>query len=237
MKKLIVLLLILNLGYAARAQNGSIIEVQGVASVSTSPTETIISMELQSKKPTYALAIEDLNDRSNTLQKELNKLDFEDEDIITTQYNVRKNTIYERGAQKDDGYVAVQTLEIRFKNDSRKLLKVINSVTKSSSSPEIALRFDIDSETRTKLKEQLLAQAMKNARKKADIIAKEANYLITGIKMVNYGSTGSAPRPYKAVAYEMASARYADENVMSNIQAGDLTLTDQVYVVFEIKKQ
>jgi hypothetical protein len=37
LKELGVLVFILNLGYVAFAQNGSIIEVQGVASIATSP--------------------------------------------------------------------------------------------------------------------------------------------------------------------------------------------------------
>lgn len=237
MKKTILLIIIIfafnSLSRAQDASSPSLLTVQGVSEMSVKPTQTIVSLTIKSEEKTYAGAVKSLIERVNILSTNFKEIEFEEKNIMTSNFQVNKNQININGKWIEEGFIAVQSLKVVFKQDKKRLLEVLNTATSSKANPEIAIAFDLDNISIINTRNELIKAAVKDAKSKAEIIAKEANYQISGIKEINYMNTFYYPRGRGGL---VESNMYMDKTI-SNFEVESLTFSENVSIVFEITKK
>lgn len=218
------------LGFQVQAQNQAVLEVQGNARISVKPTRTVVVLSIKSTTDTYAGTIEDLTSRVDLLVEVLKGINLEGSQIITSNFRVDKNFVYIQGERRAKGFNGLQTLEVSFKQDKRRLLQVLTTASSSKSRPEISVSFDLDTERKKKLEDQLIQMAVSDAKHKAQLIASESGYEVSGIKEISYGIQTYAPQ-----AAVMRFDDAAESASFSNFEASDLKLTDSVLIRFYIR--
>ncbi|MEO9802596.1 MAG: SIMPL domain-containing protein [Reichenbachiella sp.] len=229
MKKLILIPFCLLIILSARAQ----LNVTGQATLTLQPKRTIISYSIGSTKDSYDEAIASMTNRIDALTLSLAKIGFKKEEIKTSNFNIRQNRKYRQGEPKGEEYIATQSLEIRFDHSTKRLLEVLNKTASDESAPTVSIAFGMSEEQEKSAKELLIQMAVADAKRKADLLAKETGYSIQGIKEINYGNTYNSPQPYRG---NMGMMKSFAENDMSNFEAKDLTIRDQVFISYEISK-
>ena len=229
MKKLILIPIYFLAIISAFAQ----LNVTGQASISVQPERTIVTYSINETRNSYDEAISLMTKRIDALTSSLIKIGFKKEDIKTANFNIHQNRIYRQGEPKGQEYVASQTLEIRFDYSTKKLLEVLNKTASDESAPSVSIAFGMSDEQEKSVKNQLMQRAVTDARAKAEILASATGYTIKGIKEINYSGISSSPRPYQA---NMGMMKTFAESDMSNFEAKDLTISDQVFISYEIGK-
>lgn len=213
-----------------------LVTVQGISKVSVKPTRTVISYEIRSIEMDYAKAVESVVKRVNLLSKNLENLGFQDKDIVTTNFNVGRNTLFDRGSLKDSGFVATQVLKIQFEQNEDKLIEVLNKSTASEADPEIVVTFELDSKNKIEVQNELIKLAVLDAEKKAELIASTSNYQIIGIEDIDYHVS---PGGYSGDIFpvtelnEVVTTGYP----ISKFEASELTLSDEILVIYRITKK
>lgn len=216
-----------------QSQDKSTLEIMGVSELSVKPSLAVISLNIRTVKIDYSGAIDDLTQRIDLLTKSLVKKGIDKAEIVTSNFNINRNTVYQRGTRKDSGYVATQSLKVQFIYSKSKFLNVLNSVTQSSADADLSIAFDLTKEQKLKVRDELIALAVRDAQKKAALIASTANYRLDGIKKISYGvNMNRSPQMNRAFAAESTTLR-SNTNI-SNFEAQDLSLSDQVYITFSI---
>lgn len=211
----------------------STMEITGNSAIEHKPTQTVVSFSINVESVSYESVLNQLNMDINGLNGSLKKLGFQPEEIITRQFSISKNRKYVNGGWKDEGYLANQMLIVVFPIDKDRLVKVLKATTGSGSQPEINISFTLDDAKRRALKEQLIIDAVLDAKMKADLIASTADQAVIGIEKITYASSagGGHPQPM----YKMAEARLASDGVdFSTMEGESITLTDQVHILFKI---
>ena len=133
------------------------------------------------------------------------------------------------------GYEAVQSIKVSFDQNKERLIEVLNKSVSSTADPSISLYFDLDNERKDKLKKELIKIAVQDAKSKGEIIAKEADYKIIGIKEINYSVRDYA---YLDIPMTMQEDQADMMDIkISNIETKDLTFRDQVQIIFYIEKK
>lgn len=228
MKKLILTPVLFLIILSAHAQ----LNVTGQATLSVQPERTTISYAINETKDSYDEALTTMTSRIDALTKSLTKIGFKKEDIKTSNFNIRQNRKYRQNEPKGFEYVASQTLNIEFDHSTKRLLEVLNKTASDEASPGVSISFGMSDEQAKKVKTQLMQMAVSDAKAKAEILASATGYTITGIKEINYGGGSAQPRPYAAGQMGMMKA-FAESDI-SNFEAQDLTVSDQVFISYEI---
>ena len=211
----------------------STLNVTGESTMNVRPTQTVITFQLAETKPTYSESIEALTSKVELLSKALQKADFTQQDIKTSNFNVRKNLVYDNGQREERGYIASQTVRVTFTQEKKRLLKILNHATSSKADPSIQINFELNEVDRKRLQNELLELAVADAHAKAEIIAKASNYSVAGIKNIIYrvDSPGRAPIAMRNVAYVESNPG------IQNFEAADLALNESVEIEFIIERQ
>ncbi|MEP2026558.1 MAG: SIMPL domain-containing protein [Reichenbachiella sp.] len=228
MKKLILIPIYFLAVVTASAQ----LNVVGNASISVQPERTIITYSINETKDSYDEAISLMTKRIDALTASLTKIGFKKEDIKTANFNIRQNRKYRQGEPKGEEYVASQTLEVRFDHSTKRLLEVLNKTASDESAPSVSITFGMSDEQEEMVKKQLMKMAVADAKAKAEILAEATGYTLMGINEINYGGSTHTPRPQSASMGMMKS--FAESDV-SNFEAKDLTITDQVFISYKIE--
>lgn len=210
----------------------SLLHVSGQAEVSMKPSLTVVALNIRSSNETYAGTVEDLTQRVDLLVGVLKDLKFKEQEIFTSNFSVVKDFVYVQGERKAKGFNGVQTLKVQFGQNKETLLKVLTAVANSQSDPEISVAFDLKAEEKADLKDELIRQAVRDGHAKAKLIAETSEHQVTGIHEIRYGTL---TQPSPVYASFKAESRMAGE--VSTFEAENLTFSDQVMIVFEIKSK
>ena len=205
--------------------------VYGEAVLNIKPDEVVASFQMGSKDIEYERTVYLLGEKSDQLSKTLKKLGYKQDDLKTTQLNVSKNYVYSNGVRKDSGYVAIQILQLKFSYEPDALIELVNAVSGSSTDPQLSFSFQLSDEKMLQVKENLIDHAVRDARRKADIIANASATHIIGIKEIKYGTlTGPEPPMFR-----MMEQATAGEPSYGGFNAQDLTYSESIEITYIIK--
>jgi uncharacterized protein YggE len=219
-------------------ENTSTLRIKGISKISVKPTRTVVSFSISSIQPTYAGSVEDLVKRVDLLTKVLKDLNYKDEDIVTSNFSVNKNTYFERGTRKDSGFVASQSLQIDFEQNKEKLLKVLNESTSSKANPGISLKFTLDDSKKIKIQSELIKLAVKDAHEKAKTICEASNYELLDIQDIAYGVGNNNYSSEIFSIVEVPDEMELELDIdITNYETTNLTFNDSVVIIFNIQKK
>lgn len=222
---------------------GKTIRVTGTGNVTIKPDIAIINLHFDNILPTYELALKSSADDVSVVKDAIAEAGVDRDSLKTTSFDI--DTHYhsvkdERGNYKSvfDGYKYSQSLRFQFNVDNKLLGSILFQLSKLNINVEFNLRYGIkDTESAKNL---LISNAIKDAMKKASIIAKAANVELDEIIDINYSWVDFEfhTRSYdiedgefcKCCAKPETGAHYDID-----IEPEDINRSDNVTIVYSIK--
>ena len=241
MKKCSLVLLFVILGVSNLYADGieKTMTIIGLGELSIKPDLAILNLTIESEKPDYMNCVEALNKKTDALKKMLTKAGFSKTDIKTTGYNVSKNFRYDNQERKSIfvGFKAYHSLIVSFTNEKELLDKAFNAIGNSLSDVNFSLNFDI--KDKSKIKDQLIALAVKDARNKAQEIEKYAGIKLEKIVDIQYNNNVNASS-YQRRSQNM---EYSSRKMMGaasdfspgDIEAENIRFSEHIKIVWELK--
>jgi uncharacterized protein YggE len=163
--------------------------------------------------------------------KTLKKLGIQDEYIETTSYKIQPKYEWENDVRVFKGYQVVVTIKVTLKDFNKAGQVIDNSVNAGAYVDSI--NFELSREKQNNIKIQLLAEAAKDAKIKAEAIVTALGDELGNVKRVNVNDYYYQPYRYwaKSDSYGINGESMAPP---TQIMPSDLTLSANVNVVFEI---
>ncbi|MCK4319057.1 SIMPL domain-containing protein [Candidatus Micrarchaeota archaeon] len=157
------------------------------------------------------------------VKNELMELGINEEDIKTSYFYVSVNKDWETNTIT--GYTTTHTLTIETE-DIEDIGKYIDGAVKAGANRISSIQFTLNEETIEEIKKELLADAVKDAKEKADILANAVDKTVVDTKTISISQSYRSPySPYGD--YEMYSSK-AD----TSIEYDDVSVSVSVYIEF-----
>ncbi len=210
------------------------IKIKGKASVSVAPDTIEVSMGVEAKDPSYDKAMEKARQALEDIRKALAKEELEKEDIKTRSFSVEsdyENVRNNKGdyIRKFVGYRISNRLRLELDQDPEKLGRVLTALANSKVDPEITIIYKV--KDRKEFEDQVLEEAIKDAKSKAEVIAKASDLELLNIVSINYGG-GEEGNQNQAVHFSRAMPLASSEII--DLEAENLTFSDSVIMEWEI---
>ena len=216
------------------------IKVTGKSNVQASPDCTRISLTISDTLNEYdqclAKSVEDMN----VIVECIKEFGFGRNELKTSSFEINRKTEGYRDRNNDwkyrfVGYEYTENLNFTFKNDNERLGKILYALAHLPIIPQINISyFCTDVET---IKNQLLELAIKDARKKAELLTSASSVKLCEILDIDYSWINitlesddmkfCAPR---ASEYLCASAAYDVD-----FEPDDISTSDSVRITFRIE--
>ena len=211
-------------------ENLRIISVNGDGIIETSPDRATVSVGVVSRNKD-ASKVQSENARIATeIINSVVALGVERKNIRTGNYNFRQVfRTNDNGKRIFDGYEVTNTVTI-IVDDIKIVGKVIDAALSHGANKIDSLQFGLRDKKNFQL--EAIQLATRDARTKAEIVARELGRSIIGVKNVSINSASvSAPRYAKMMMLDSAAV---EENFETPIESGNLTCSASVHVEFEI---
>jgi hypothetical protein len=233
MKKLLPLLFILFTALAIAQHNThtSQLEVSGSAQLSMSPDTGILNISLSQLEMKFGEAISGLDKKAKDIKAQIQKMGFSKEDIMTDNFQVRKNTIYRNNRQIDSGYVATQQVHLEFKNTVPNLSKILSQFSESTSEFDLSFSFKLSDALRESVQDQLIQMATEDAFKKAKLISTASGTSLQKVIRIQYGNSFNGGI---GVQNDMMSLQAASK-MSEGFTPSDLDFSASILVVWSIE--
>lgn len=218
------------------------IRVTGKGNLSVKPDTVRLVMTMEGMKEEYDATLEESTHMTEYLKQMFSDLGFDREDIKTLSFNVSAE--YESYQAKDkswkrrfEGYKYVHRMKIEFLADNKRLGKVLYQLGHSPVRPEFRIEYTV-AEPET-CKNELLANAVTDAKAKADVLSKASGVSLGEIITIDYSwaEIDFVSRPMDKMMLEECCIRSCepDETYDIDINPNDIDVTDSVTVVWGIK--
>lgn len=202
------------------------ITVSASGEASTDPNNAIVRVTILASGDTASEAREDVAADANAVRDALLEYGIDDDDIETTRYRIDPQ-YSDRDRTDPTGYRAIHTYEVTV-NDPEAAGEVIDTAVGAGADRVEDVRFGVDDDTQTELRQAALENAMENAKGDAEAIAGASNVRIVQVHSVDASS--SSPR-IPRVEYAMAGDGGGHS---TSIDSGPVSVTVQVTVEYEI---
>jgi hypothetical protein len=237
MKKIIALILLFqsfNL-LAQERKNTATITVKGVSNLKVQPDEGYLNLNASFIGLDVNQAMLGLEKKTKELIKQIIASGLNEKDIKTINFQLNKHSVYRRGATKDSGYFATQSLQIKFTYSKEKIAKILNTFSDSKADYNMYFNFMLSDTLRKQSEAVLIKIAVKDAKTKATTLSNESGVKIKSIKGIEYGIVANN-QPYPML--KTRSMMMADENgqgAMQGFTPDDIELNDEVLIIWEIE--
>lgn len=232
---LIAMLLVLPLTLVAQESTSrpdsvsKVIVVNGTGEVSGVPDMAEVNVGILVEAGSAKEAVQANNKQMTRLLEELKRLGIDEKDIQTSNFNVSPKYQNFRSptgeAPKIDGYRVSNQVHIRVRK-IKTLGDVLDQVVTAGANQVNGVNFSIsDPET---LVDEARNKAIRDAKRKAGLMAKEAGVTLGSLVEIREGSGGSQPPPMRVMA--MAEARSSVP-----IQTGEQTIQASVQLTFRFE--
>ncbi|PIN91621.1 hypothetical protein COU56_05090, partial [Candidatus Pacearchaeota archaeon CG10_big_fil_rev_8_21_14_0_10_31_9] len=182
------------------------VSVSGNSEVFSQPDLVSVYISVE----TTNLSAEDSKNANSEISKkvaeELGSLGFEDSEIETVQYNIYPDYSWETGQQRLNGYKTINQLKV--KTDDFDLTGKIVDAAVDNGALVSYINFEFTQETENALKVQTIEAATKDAKTKAEAVARGADKKLG--KLVSISTNDYYYSPYPL--YAMAEGDSASDN-------------------------
>jgi len=208
-----------------------VISVNGEGKVEAPPDSATISIGVTSRdRDATKVQAENARVATNLINAVVS-LGIDKKNIRTGNYSFQQRFRYdENGKQIFDGYEVNNTVTVNV-NDLNKVGKVIDTALSNGANRVDSLNFGI--RDRESFQSEALKSAVRDARKKAEIVAAELGKRIVGIVNV---SINSAPIMAARTENLMLMGSAKDANFSTPIESGTLSCSASVHIDFEISR-
>ncbi len=215
------------IGRAATQQNT--ITISGEGKVTAAPNIATTEIGLVTEKKDVASAQKENTEKMNKLIAAVKTAGIEEKDIQTTQYQIYPKYDYSNGRSNITGYIVSQSVTVKIR-DLTKISAVLAKVGEAGANQVSSLTFTIDEPE--SLRAQAREKALKNAREKAETLAK-----MLGVKILKVASFSEYNQSLPMPLYARSAEAYGIGGGAApapDIQAGTMDVTVGVNVIYEI---
>jgi uncharacterized protein len=193
---------------AADAQN--VIVTAGEGMVTSAPDRAFVSISAESRAKLPKMAQQQNAQAMTAVQARLKAAGISGEAVRTTTLDLQPEFDYNDGKQTLRGYVARNTIEVRV-DAIDKVGEVVDAAVTSGATSVSNIRFDL--KDRQAAQQRALAEAVTDARARADALAKAAGVSINRIVRIEDQSESYVPPPRPMPQFRMAAAEAASTPV------------------------
>ena len=202
------------------------IDVTGISKLQVKPDIAKISISVNAIKPTAKAAKKTADDSVAQLIKRLKGFNLSDDDISSANLNLSAEYRYPpKQERKLVGYRATRNITVSIET-LNKVSLILDEAIESGINQVNDIQFDV--KNRQKFLEQARTMAVKDAKNKAESLAKSVGERIKGVWEIRYHNGASSQPPLLKPRMMMAEMADAD----SGYQNSKVTFTDRVEVVF-----
>ncbi len=204
--------------------NSRTITVRGSAKVSAAPDWVVISFTINSEHYDYGKCMEQVAMQTESLQKDLAAVGLERDSLKTVDFEIDTHFQKVSGRHVFRGYKAVHHLKVEFPFEKEYLNKVLRALSRTQSQASFSVSFQIkDPEP---LRHKAIAEAVKNAKIKARVLAEAAGVMVGNLVHIDYSWSEirfHSSLEYDTVTESMPSPSYdftpQDVNVSESVTA------------------
>lgn len=212
-----------------------IITVKGIGTVKVRPDLVLMTMNLKSQMYEYDQTMELAAKSVNKIISAVKSIGFDKEDLKTNDFNVRPH--YEQYTDKNNnyknrfnGYLCEQNLMLAFDLDTKMISNVLNALAKTEVNPGLDIKFSVKDETA--INEELIIQATKNAKRKAEILAKASGVSLGELISVDYNWKDLYP--YSPTNYDLNDNHLLRTARMPEMEPEEINVKDTATFVWKI---
>lgn len=216
-----------------------VLRLTGHGEASKAPDRIEISLTISVEDKDYAKGVQECDRLVIALIKALIDGGFKDEEIKTTDFRVRSITKYvesfKTGKYVFDRYGISHSLRIKFAFDKTNLAKCVDIITQSLAEPNFSIRFTVEDDE--EIKDQALQNAVKEAQKRANLLATSAGVKLGSIKLIDHSFSQInivAPRSYDYQYDGAVMAKRSAVASMESINVEDIKVSANVTMEWEI---
>jgi uncharacterized protein YggE len=220
---------------------GKTIVVSGTGEVSASPDIARLFISVQEEKKTAKEAQTEATKKSDAIIAYLKTAGVDDKDVKTTNYSVYPQYDYTQGIctqfscppgrQVLRGYQVDQTIEVKVR-DLDSVGKILEGVTTAGATNISGPNFGFDEDD--KLQNDARAEAITDAKQKAEVLAKQLGVRIVGV--ASFSENGNYPPMYyaKDAVMGMGGAE-SSANTAPTLPVGENKVISNVTITYEIR--
>ncbi len=226
------------------AQNTSVeqtISLLGEATKKVNPDVAMISFSITGKDKEENVALTKLNTQTQQVIDKLVNAGFTKDQLKIADYNLNEDYDYLNGKSKKIGYVAAQTIVLKFKLEKEKLSKLFGKFS-NEKTENVTVNFgtEISDEIQEKTTNELIILAIQDATKKANIIAGASKLKIKTTKDIEYKVASNSYNTYAAgeTRVRFSSAMTKNDTAESsflNINVNEVELSETIKIIFLVE--
>jgi uncharacterized protein YggE len=242
MKKLTLLVTLTALtcisAFAQVADKSAVVRLKGKATQKVLPDIAVVYFSVNARDKAEAETLNKLNTQTQAIITRMLTLGFSKEELKLTSYQINEDYVYGEKPKKV-GYVASNTLVLRFKFDKEKLANLFSKIMQErTENVNINFGTEISKELQKKVSDQLVKDAIKDAGDKVKMIAQMADLRISGIKEIRYNIQDNYMVPMARgeakMVMGMADAAAAPP-VFANLDVEEVELFEEVEVSYSME--
>ena len=211
------------------AMNPKTIRVQGKGTVSQSPDRVRLIFTVVGKDPDFSKAVELCNLGVDALRKAAEGCSITPAELKTTHFDVREETEYVSGRHQLVGFQSTHQVGVLLPIDRDLLGRFLSAVLRGKAKPQVNLAFEVSDPE--KLKQMVLADAVENAKRRAQTIATASGVALGPILGIEYGY---AEVRISSQPSTMAMECAGPSDVAPDFQPDNVEAEDTVTITWEI---
>lgn len=210
------------------AEEKSTVEVYGSANIDVKPDVAYINIGVNTENDNPSVAQKENKVKMDKIISSLKKIGLTDDELQTLNYSIRKNYRYLKDNEREEYYVVSNSLKITI-NDLEQIGNVIDAASDAGANNINSIQFAVLDDT--SYYNEALTLAMESAKEKANSIMSTFGEVANKPKTVieisnNYGAT-------RDMGNMMMKSEAAYDSIATPIQAGDITISARVKVIYE----
>ena len=200
-----------------------VISVTGVATATVDPDLLIVTLGVETQKDTAKDAFATNSESMNAIVSAIRLLGISDDDLSTSQLDIRP--VYEEYVEDDKyrqelvGYRVTNALTIKT-DQLDSAANIVDTAVDAGANMVHSVHFTLAPETQLEIKDDLLEQAVINAKTKAESALAPLNHKVTGVKLVSLSEHMSVydEQAFGAVAYARSAPIFSsDQNIKTTV--------------------
>ncbi|TVX99153.1 SIMPL domain-containing protein [Cohnella terricola] len=227
-------------GSVVSAETGAVsaqpytVTVAAKGSVMVEPDVAYLSLAVESRGAKASDAQKANADKFAGVEKTLyEKFGIDKKDVKTTGFDVQPEYNYtEKDGRVLKGYVATHSIQVTYRK-LPEIGKLFDALTASGANRLDGVQFSTEKKDQYEL--EALKKAMDNAGAKAGVLATSAKRELKGVVNIVQGDVVSSPILYATAAQAKLSVMSDSGGASSSVQSGQIEISTQVTVQYEMK--
>lgn len=219
------------------------INVDGYSKIHVKPTLMTLSIKIAGNTDTFEASVNKSTIETETFKNIIEKLGFERTDLKTKNLDIDTRTESYRDKQNNYrsrfvGYKYTHKMFIEFPEDNKRLGELLTALVKSKIEFEFTVAYTISESEEKEYIEELICEAVYDAKKRAKILAKASEVKLGDIVSINHSNHIHVCNNNDFLISDSlkdVEMDYMTSDIEFSIDAKDIELSDEVNMIWEIK--